>query len=94
MVKKARTTRNRRKAFWLRLSAMLSASTTLAGVGFLSLPCRAETVLQGTVCSERVHDLTSNVHWYNNLQEAEAAAQQQGKLVFWMHMLGKIDGAT
>jgi hypothetical protein len=77
--------------------AMLRLSATLilaASIGLLSSPTNAEPVLQGTVCSERVHELTSDIHWYNDLKEAEAQAQQQGKLVFWMHMLGKIDGAT
>jgi hypothetical protein len=74
-----------------RLSATLLLA---ASFGLLSLPTNAEPVLEGTVCSERVHELTSDIHWYNNLNEAEAQAKEQGKLVFWMHMLGKIDGAT
>ena len=78
-----------------RTKLTLSATIVLAATtGLLSLPSYAEPVLQGTVCSERVHELTSDIHWYNDLKEAEAQAQQQGKLVFWMHMLGKIDGAT
>ena len=61
----------------------------------LSIPAaNAEKVLEGQVCSARVHTLTSEIDWYKNLNKAEEAAQQQGKLVFWVHMLGKIDGAT
>jgi hypothetical protein len=71
------------------------ASLILATTMSLSaIPGRAEPVLQGAVCSTRVHELTSDIHWYTDLKEAEEQAQQQGKLVFWMHMLGKIDGAT
>ena len=80
-----------------KTSAIIRLSATLilaASIGLLSSSANAEPVLQGTVCSERVHELTSDIHWYNDLKEAEAQAQQQGKLVFWMHMLGKIDGAT
>ncbi len=57
-------------------------------------PVSAEAVLQGEVCSIRVHQLTTGIKWYSNLQEAQDAAREQNKLVFWMHMLGKIDGAT
>lgn len=32
--------------------------------------------------------------WSNSLSDAKQRAQEQGKLVFWVHMLGKLDGAT
>jgi hypothetical protein len=54
----------------------------------------AQPVLTGEVCDVRVHQLTSQIHWYENLHQAEAEAQKEGKLIFWMHMLGHIDGAT
>jgi hypothetical protein len=38
--------------------------------------------------------LVTQIPWHKSLDEAEVAAKQQGKLVFWMHMLGQIDGAT
>ena len=78
-----------------RLTSVL-AGTALACAFFATsaLPSQAEKVLQGEICSERVHELTSNVEWYKNLHKAEDAAREQGKLVFWLHMVGKIDGAT
>jgi hypothetical protein len=60
----------------------------------LNSPARAEKVLEGQVCSQRVHALTSDIDWYKSLNKAEDTAREQGKLVFWVHMLGKIDGAT
>jgi hypothetical protein len=78
----------------LKHSLLATGLTLTIMSGVASLPVEAEPVLQGAVCSERVHELTSNIQWYKDLKEAETAAQQQGKLVFWMHMLGKIDGAT
>lgn len=74
--------------FLIRMSVMLSL------VACQAAPSPAETVLQGAVCSQRVQELTSKVEWYKSLEEAEQAAQTQGKLIFWVHMLGKIDGAT
>jgi len=38
--------------------------------------------------------LISELHWFRSLPEAEAEAARQNKLVFWMHMLGDIDGKT
>ena len=57
-------------------------------------PAPAEPVLQGEVCSERVHELTSQIEWFKNLSKAEDAAREQGKLIFWVHMVGKMDGNT
>lgn len=74
----------------LLLSALL-----VAGVSVNSMQAaHAEKVLQGEVCSANVHKLTSDIEWYKSLSKAEDAAREQGKLVFWVHMLGKIDGAT
>jgi hypothetical protein len=75
--------------------ASLSILSVLLVLGAsLSLPAQAEKVLEGQVCSQRVHELTSEIDWYKSLNKAEDAAREQGKLVFWVHMLGKIDGAT
>lgn len=63
-------------------------------VGLVPSSARAETVYQGSVCSTRVNTLTNQIDWYTDLKKAEKDAQEQNKLVFWMHMLGKIDGAT
>ncbi len=51
-------------------------------------------ILTGQVSQERVYDLTSKIHWHDSLSQAESVARQQGKLVFWIHMLGSLDGAT
>jgi len=79
------------KKFGPRLLTSLMAASTLLS---LSLPVRAEKVLEGAVCTERVHALTNDIDWYKNLKKAEEAASQQGKLIFWLHILGHIDGAT
>ncbi len=44
----------------------------------------AEKVLEGAVCSENVHKLTTEIDWYKNLHKAEAAAKEQGKLIVWV----------
>jgi len=79
-----------------RLKTFLTAATLVVGTaGFYpSTPVMAEKVLQGEVCSEQEHKLISEIDWQKNLKKAEKLAAEQNKLVFWLHMVGKIDGAT
>ena len=74
---------------------LLSLSALLLATSVYVQPClSARPVLTGEVCDVRVHQLTSQIQWLDNLHKAESEAQKSGKLVFWMHMLGHIDGAT
>lgn len=63
-------------------------------VGLSSAGLNAKTVLNGEVCSANVNKLTSEMTWYKSLSKAEAEAGRDGKLIVWVHMLGKIDGST
>jgi hypothetical protein len=76
--------------------AQLVLTSLVATTAFLNLtlPVQAEKVLEGQVCTERVHALTNDIDWQKNLKKAEEMASQQGKLIFWLHILGHIDGAT
>lgn len=51
-------------------------------------------LLSGSVSEERVAQLSSQINWHTSLSQALQDAQRQNKLVVWVHMLGKIDGAT
>ncbi len=53
---------------------------------------RADSVLKASVCSVRINALTNDIKWYSSLENAKESAQGQNKLIFWVHMLGKIDG--
>jgi len=77
-----------------RAAIVLLSSLLLCGTVQGSEPAYAEKLLEGYVCSQRVHELTNDIDWYKSLKKAEDAARQEGKLIFWVHMLGKIDGAT
>ena len=54
----------------------------------------AQPVLTGNIAEERVQQLSTQIDWFSNLHEAEAESQKTGKLIFWLHILGHIDGAT
>ena len=38
--------------------------------------------------------LTTAISWKTSLDDAKALARKDGKMVFWMHMLGDLNGAT
>jgi hypothetical protein len=38
--------------------------------------------------------LTTAISWKTSLDDAKALARKEGKMVFWMHMLGDLTGAS
>lgn len=55
---------------------------------------RAMGLVPGNEAAQRATKLTSEIHWYKDLSQAESEARRSGKMIFWMHMLGQMDGAT
>ena len=55
---------------------------------------RADRFVPGDEAKASSSKLTSEIHWYTSLDAAKAAAQKQHKMIFWMHMLGTLDGCT
>ncbi len=68
----------------------------LAALVALTTPAqsRPPAYLGGQSAHDRITQLTSQVHWNTSLAQAEGSAREQGKLVFWVHMLGNISGGT
>jgi len=69
------------------LSALILIGGSLASV-------QSAPLLTGSVTEERVAKLTTDITWYTSLSAAEEAARSQNKLIFWVHMLGNLDGKT
>ncbi|MFN8655794.1 MAG: hypothetical protein U0105_05610 [Candidatus Obscuribacterales bacterium] len=78
----------------LSIFAALFLFMATAIVGTTSPAFAAKELLQGEVCEANVHKLTTEIDWYTNLKKAEKTAAEQNKLILWVHMVGKIDGAT
>jgi len=55
---------------------------------------RADRYVGGDEANKNNSKLVKEIHWYQNLDEAQAVAKKQHKLIFWIHMLGKLDGCT
>lgn len=69
-------------------------SLTLA-VGF-AVPANAEKLsfMVGSEARKENYQVNRRINWRNNLDEAEQEAAKNGKLIFWVHMLGSMDGKT
>jgi hypothetical protein len=59
------------------------ARVTIKGVG-----------ADGEDTSRQTAELTKDIAWKATLDEAKAAAKKDGKLIFWLHILGDLDGTT
>ncbi len=51
-------------------------------------------MVSGADAQQRVNNLTNEMRWYKSLDQAKAVARSQDKMVFWVHMLGDLSGAT
>ncbi len=78
------------------INSALAATVALSAflVPGLAPQALAEKVYTGEVCTVQVHKLTTDINWQTKLPLAEEQAAKENKLVFWAHMVGKIDGAT
>lgn len=51
-------------------------------------------LVPGEQAQSQTAKLTGEIQWHKDLSSAQAAARTQGKMIFWMHMLGDLDGTT
>lgn len=83
-----------------RLSLILSGTLVLSFSGDLGagdgddtrITPRSVPKLTGTEVAKRVDLMLSGVTWHGNFDDAMASAVEQGKPLFWLQMVGKIDG--
>lgn len=50
--------------------------------------------VDAAVAAKRAAALTTEIAWKTSLDDALAQAKTEGKLVFWVQILGDLDGAT
>jgi len=79
------------RPFNLKLFCALALALS---AGFSGMANAAPGVIDGREARTNVDNLTKQVYWFSNLRDAEDSARQKGKPLLWMHILGKIDGAT
>jgi len=77
-------------------NALLTASMTLVMLSTQCLPVLAKMpkIVPGSEAYSRVSELTKDITWNHSLDRAEAQAKKEGKMIFWVQMLGDMAGAT
>ena len=48
----------------------------------------------GKEVQKDVATLTGKIAWKTSLDEAKSLAQKEGRMIFWWHVLGDLDGTT
>ncbi|MDA0839503.1 MAG: hypothetical protein O3B01_26795 [Planctomycetota bacterium] len=77
---------------WLATVALLAHST--AAYSSQTKKSERRRPLNGDVAQKNLDRLTTEIHWERSLSEALDLAKREGKMVFWMHMLGDLEGMT
>jgi len=59
----------------------------------LSVPIAgAETIVSGVTVSQRAANVMEAIDWAPDLKTAQEKAKEQKKLVFWLQLVGDLDG--
>jgi hypothetical protein len=85
-----------RKRLGRPLSSFVGLIMLIAGLsaGSAVRASNATAIVPADEANREAHIVNKGIVWQTSLEQAQAEARKQGKLVFWMHMLGTIDGAT
>lgn len=76
-----------------RTGALILA--TILNLGFQAqTPAEKVSVVPSSEASRESFQTNKRFNWLTNLDDARAEAARTGKLVFWVHMLGTMDGKT
>ena len=75
----------------------LLALALIASIGLAQQPMQARNnkrMVSPEAANANAKKLLAEIKWHDSLDTAMEAAKKDDKLVFYMHMLGKIDGDT
>lgn len=80
----------------LRQSSLANCATVFSLIAIMAVPVLADrlTVVTGSEARKENFQVAKRINWHQDLDQARAEAAKSGKLVFWMHMLGSVDGKT
>jgi hypothetical protein len=51
-------------------------------------------IVAGDQAAERTQALTQQINWLTDFRQAQSQAHSQGKMIFWVQMLGQMSGST
>ena len=71
------------------------ALSLLLGISIV-LPAFADklTVIAAPEASREAFQVNTRIGWKNDLEAAKKEAAKSNKMIFWVHMLGSMDGKT
>ena len=80
--------------------ATLLLSAAVASWALAGKPAPSKNIVNGNVgptmasaaVEAKVQRLADQVHWHTSLDEAKNQAQKENKPIFWVHVLGDLDG--
>ena len=70
---------------------MKRTSSIALGLALLAATAEAQRY-EGDLVAERTEQVLETFRWEPSLAEAEATAARTGKAVFWMQLVGDLDG--
>lgn len=73
---------------------LLTAAVLTVAMQFQPAFAKGPLLVPGYEASRRVSQLTSQINWHHSLAQAQDQARREGKMIFWVQMLGDISGAT
>ena len=80
-------------AAFLSLGLLTGAEAGDRKSGKSGVPTRG-VAEDGKEVQKDVATLTSKISWKTSLDDAKALAKKEGRMVFWWHVLGDLDGST
>ena len=51
-------------------------------------------LLSGEVAKQNICKVNDGITWHSSLNQAAQIAHREGKMILWIQMIGKMDGAT
>lgn len=69
-------------------------SATLLALSLTVPLSNGALAIDGIEQRKNVTELTKQITWFDNMPQALASARQKGMPLVWIHMLGKMEGAT
>ena len=71
--------------------------TALAGLAMVAAPgadAESRILIPGNVAAQNINRVNANVRWHSNYNAALDEARRTNKMVFWVHLVGDMEGAT
>jgi len=66
----------------------------LAATTFVVPSLAGEELVPGYVAKSKIHQVSTGIEWNTELDAAQEKAKNANKMILWINMIGKMEGAT